>query len=336
MAKKKKQHTKRGAQPAPDPKRHVNDWHTMFYGALELILDSKLFSYQFQRSLTKGPLQIDAIIVKKLQDVEPTAKIAKLFLRDNIIEFKGPGDNMSVGDFYKVNAYAHLYRSITEAAPIREITLTFVERPYPEDMIKHFEEELGYTVEKKWPGIYYVTGGQFPVQLIETKALEDAENIWLKHLDNELGAQELVALMQAEYEEGKQEARTRYIQPLAKANMAAVEEVSKMAALTLDEFLEDWAKGRPALLERLAKNNGFIPAAVFAAERQKFAAERIAERQQAEAERVAERQQAEAERATERQKTIQKLNKMGLTDTEIAEFMELDLKTIQTYIAPSV
>jgi hypothetical protein len=142
MAKKKKKHTKRGARPAPDTKRHVNDWHTMFYGALELILDSKLFSYQFQRSLTKGPLQIDAIIVKKLQDVEPTAKIAKLFLRDNIIEFKGPGDNMSVGDFYKVHAYAYLYRSITETASIREITLTFVERPYPEDTIKHLEDEV--------------------------------------------------------------------------------------------------------------------------------------------------------------------------------------------------
>jgi DNA-binding NarL/FixJ family response regulator len=119
-----------------------------------------------------------------------------------------------------------------------------------------------------------------------------------------------------------------------------------MAEFSLDEFLEDWAKGRPALLERLAKNNGFIPASVFAAERQKFAAERIAERQQAEAERQqaeaerqqaeAERQQAEAELAAERQKTIQKLSKMGLTDTEIAEFMELDLQTIQTYIAPSV
>jgi hypothetical protein len=289
----------------------------MFYGALELILDNKLFSYQFQRELSKKPLQIDAIIVKKLLDVEPTAKIAKLFLRDNIIEFKGPGDNITIEDFYKVHAYAHLYRSITKEASIREITLTFVERPYPEDMIKHLKNELGYTVEKKWPGIYYVTGGQFPVQLIETKALEDAENIWLRHLDNELGAQELVAVMQAEYDEEKAEAHTRYIQPLAKANMAAVEEVSKMAEVTLDKFLENWAKGRPALLERLAKNNGFIPASVFEAERQKFADERTADRQKAEADR----QKAEAELKEERLKTAQKLRQKGWTEAEIAEFI---------------
>jgi hypothetical protein len=324
MAKKKKQHTKQGAQPAPDTKRHVNDWHTMFYGALELILDNKLFSCQFQRELTKQPLQIDAIIVKKLQNVEPAAKIAKLFLRDNIIEFKGPGDHLTIEDFYKVQAYAHLYRSITEEASISEITLTFVERPYPRKLINHLKKDLKYTVEKQWPGIYYVTGGQFPVQLIETKALEEAENIWLRHLSNRLGARELAELVDTKYDKEKYEAHTRYIQPLIKANMGAVEEMSNKKTVKMDEFLVDWAKRRPDIMERLVGDTGFIPPEVFEAERQKFEAER----QKAEAER----QKAEAER----QKTIQKLNKMGLTDTQIAEAMELDLKTIQTYIAPSV
>jgi hypothetical protein len=303
----------------------------MFYGAIELTLDSKLFSYIFQRELTKEPLQIDAIIVKKLRDVEPVAKIAKLFLRDNIIEFKGPDDYISIDDFYKVHAYAYLYRSITETASLREITLTFVEKRHPEKLIEHLEEALGYKVEIPWPGIYYVTGGQFPVQLIETKLLEDAENIWLRHLDKGLDVRDLAALMGAAYDADKHEAYVRYIQPLAKANMETLGEVSKMAATTLDEFLEEWANGRPALQERLANRYGFITPAVFETERQKVETERQkaeAERQKAEAER----QKAEAER----QKTIQKLNKKGLTDTEIAEVMELDVKTIQTYIAPAV
>jgi hypothetical protein len=270
---------------------------------------------------TKQPLQIDAIIVKKLQNVEPAAKIAKLFLRDNIIEFKGPGDHLTIADFYKVQAYANLYRSITKTASIREITLTFVERPYPRKLKKHLETELGYKVEKQWPGIYYVTGGQFPVQLIETKALEEAENIWLRHLNNRLGARELAELVDAQYNEEKYEAHTRYIQPLIKANMGAVEEMSNMKTVKTDEFLVDWAKRRPDIMERLVGDTGFIPPEVFEAERQRFEAER---------------QKAEAEQAAERQKTIQKLNKMGWTDTQIAEFMELDLQTIQTYIAPSV
>jgi hypothetical protein len=116
-------------------------------------------------------------------------------------------------------------------------------------LIKHLEKELGYRVEMKWPGIYYVFGRPFPIQLIVTKALEDDENIWLRHLDKGLDVEELSAVLHAEYDDDKHEAHTRYIQPLAKANMATVQEMSK---------------------------------------------------------------------------------------TEIAEFMELDLKTIQTYLAPSV
>jgi hypothetical protein len=338
MAKKQQQHTQ-------EPR---NDWHTMFYGALELILDSKLFSYQFQRELTKEPLQIDAIIVKKLRDVEPVEKIAKLFLRDNIVEFKGPDDYLSVEDFYKVHAYAYLYRVATKSASIKEMTLTFVEKRHPRDLIAHLEKELGYQVERKWSGIYYVQGGYFPVQLIETKLLEDSENIWLRHLDKGLGVAELAALLNTEYDEEKHEAHTRYIKPLVEANLVTLQEASEMAKASLDDFLVDYAAGRPALQERLVREFGLIPPEVFEAERQK--AERLkaeAERQKAEqlkaeAERLKaeteERLKAEAEAErlkveVERRKTIQKLNKKGWSDMEIAEFMELDLKTIQTYIA---
>jgi hypothetical protein len=349
-----KKHTKQGAQ-APNTKKPRDDWHTMFYGALELILDSKLFSYDFEHELTKEPLQIDAIIVKKLRDVESAVKIAKLFLRYNIIEFKGPGDYISIEDFYKVLAYAFLYRSTIKTASIREMTLTFVEKHYPMKLIKHLEEELNYRVEMKWPGIYYAFSGlfPFPIQLIVTKGLEDEENIWLRHLDKGLGVEELSEVLHAVYDDEKREAHTRYIKPLAQANMATVQEMSKMAELTFDEFMEDWVMNTPRVVEHVALRNGFIPAAVFEAERQKAAAERqkaeaeraaerqnaVAERQKAETERqkaAAEWQKAAAERqkaVAERQKTILKLHEKNWTDSEIAELMELDLKTIQTYIA---
>jgi DNA-binding NarL/FixJ family response regulator len=101
---------------------------------------------------------------------------------------------------------------------------------------------------------------------------------------------------------------------LVKANMATLEEMSKMAEFSLDDFVVNWADGHPAFQERLANHFGFVTASVFEAARQK----------------------AEAELSAERQKTIQKFHLKGWTDTEIAEFMELDLKTIQTYIAPAV
>jgi hypothetical protein len=50
-------------------------------------------------------LRIDALIIKKKADVVIKKNIAAVFRRDNIIEYKGPGDTLSVAGFSKTMAY---------------------------------------------------------------------------------------------------------------------------------------------------------------------------------------------------------------------------------------
>jgi hypothetical protein len=269
-------------------KKDIIDWHTMFYSALKLTLGDKLFTYTFEHSLTKEPLKIDVIIVKKLADVEPKALIAKLFLVENIVEFKGVGDYISIEDFYKIHAYAYLYRNTNPTSSIKEMTLTLVESRYPEKLIKHLKEELGYSVEEKWTGIYYVYGGQFPVQIINTKALVPSDLAFLKNIDRKLSPEALDKMMRIPHDESQREAYVRYIDLLTSANPEALEEVNKMMLVEFSNRIDRLAQDDPEFAQAMP----LVSKAAF---------NRVdAERQRAEAERQkaeAERQRAEAKAA---------------------------------------
>ena len=117
--------------------------------------DALQFISEYQ--LTTEPLRIDALIIKKAADVIIEKKIAAIFRRDNIVEYKSPADYVSVGDFYKIYGYACLYASLNKV-DITDLTLTFVESRHPRELIAHLKEKREYRVEEKSPGIYTITG----------------------------------------------------------------------------------------------------------------------------------------------------------------------------------
>ena len=81
------------------------------------------------------------------------------------------------------------YKSDTsqmDSIPIEELTITLVTGKYPRKLIHHLKTKLRYQVKKAESGIYYVTGDKIPIQIIVTKELTEAENLWLKSLTNEL------------------------------------------------------------------------------------------------------------------------------------------------------
>ena len=63
--------------------------------------------------LSKKPLQMDILIIKKLKDIQIRKDIGRIFRKHNIIEYKSPSDNLSINDFYKVYGYACVYQSDT-------------------------------------------------------------------------------------------------------------------------------------------------------------------------------------------------------------------------------
>ena len=68
-------------------------WHPGFYGAAELELDSNRDDLEFQReyNLSKKPLRLDLLIIKKLSDIKIKNEIGYLFKKYNIIELTDTG-----------------------------------------------------------------------------------------------------------------------------------------------------------------------------------------------------------------------------------------------------
>ena len=142
-------------------------------------------------------------IIKKLKDVPIRKTIGRIFRKHNIIEYKSPGDSLSINDFYKVYGYACIYQSntdrIKEIDP-QELTLTFVCSHYPRNLLRHLKHVRGISTEYQGRGIYYLKGDQIPMQLLIVPELTDTENYWLQSMRTDLQAGKEIQKLMCEYE----------------------------------------------------------------------------------------------------------------------------------------
>lgn len=104
-------------------------WHPAFCAAAELELSANRAELDFQReySLSKKPLQIDLLVVEKLDDVRIQNEIGRIFRRYNVIEYKSPGDGMTIDDFFKTVGYACIYKGLGETVdqiPVDQLTVS--------------------------------------------------------------------------------------------------------------------------------------------------------------------------------------------------------------------
>lgn len=151
-------------------------WHPAFCAAAELEFKENKTELDFQReyNLSKKPLQIDLLIVEKLDDVNVENEIGRIFRKYNVIEYKSPKDGLTIDDFFKTFAYAELYKSqgkTVDQIPINQLTVSVVREGKPEELFRSLEK-YGFTVDKKFEGIYYVYGLHLPVQIVVTKELD--------------------------------------------------------------------------------------------------------------------------------------------------------------------
>jgi hypothetical protein len=209
-------------------------WHPAFLQAVQLeLIDSKdSLEFKYEHQLTTEPLRIDLLIIKKPRDLAIDKNIARIFRSDNILEFKSPGDYLSVQDFLKVYAYACLYAAITPETEFSGITLTLVEQRHPRDLISYLTGERNYRVEETGPGIYTVKGDYLPIQIIETKRLSAGENLWLKSLTNDLESGAAQAILEGRKETARETPLSAYMDVLMRANPRAFMEALNMANRT--------------------------------------------------------------------------------------------------------
>lgn len=187
-------------------------WHPAFCAATELELRQDLDVLELipEYNLSKKPLQIDLVIIKKM-DWKRTLQneIGHIMRGHNILEYKGPGDELTIDSFFKVIGYASLYKAqgiAVNKIPASEVTVSFFRNAYPKALFQKLKKE-GYILKKMYPGIYYVRGKvPFPVQVVVTSQLERKAHCSLRVLTTQVEMQDAeLFLEQIHYLESKNE-----------------------------------------------------------------------------------------------------------------------------------
>lgn len=160
-------------------------WHPAFCAAMELEFkeDKDALDYEREHNLSKKPLQIDLLVIKKEAGRKLKNEIGDFFLEYNLMECKSPGDGLTIDDLYKVLGYACLYKSETgglDEVKDTDITISLVREEKPSKLLKQLSEK--YEVKKEGKGIYRVKGLLFPLQILVTGQLDPILHGWLHSL----------------------------------------------------------------------------------------------------------------------------------------------------------
>ena len=152
-------------------------WHPGFLGAMELeFIDYKdELVFDGEHQLSKEPLKMDLLIIKKKKDAVIANQIGAIFRQYNIFEFKSPRDSLTIDDYIKTVGYAYLYKGLGKSVneiPHSELTVTLVRDILPEGLFKSIAAEGG-TIRENYPGIYHISGiVGIPTQFVLTNKLD--------------------------------------------------------------------------------------------------------------------------------------------------------------------
>ena len=164
-------------------------WHPGFCSAMELEFSryKDLLDFNREFPLSKEPLRVDLLMIKKIKDIILDIDIGRLFKTYNIIEYKSPKDGLTIDDYIKTVGYAYLYKGLgatVDAVPLSELTATIVRDTEPTELFKKIKSEGG-SIEEKYPGVFFITGDVgIPTQFILTSSLSEDFHVCLRVLSN--------------------------------------------------------------------------------------------------------------------------------------------------------
>ena len=184
------------------------EWHPAFQASIQIEFEEECdkLTFEAEHLLSKKPMQIDELIIKVKDNETIQKNIGRIFRKYNIIEYKSPDDYLTVNDFYKVYGYCCFYQADTEnvlAILPEELTITFICNHYPRMMIQHLKKQRNLEIHQAGSGIYYITGDEFPIQLLITKELDQEENLWLQSLRKDIKDTQEIEFLLKTYEEKK-------------------------------------------------------------------------------------------------------------------------------------
>ncbi len=173
---------------ADSPKVVGIQWHPGFYGAAEIEFALNKNSLEFQReyNLSKEPIRMDLLVIKKLADICIENELGHIFKNYNVIEYKGPGDGLTIDDYFKTVGYACLYKGLGESVdqiPAEELTVSIFRESYPRELFEKLKS-MGVAVREYKPGIYYISGERvlFATQIVVIGQLDKKTHCTLRIL----------------------------------------------------------------------------------------------------------------------------------------------------------
>ena len=175
-------------------------WHPAFVAAmsLELWQDRDNLMYEKEYNLNTKPLSIDLLVLRKNTDMPIENEIGRIFRGHNILEYKSADDHLDVDVFYKVSAYAALYKANGErldSIRSEDVTVSLIRQTRPSGLFRYFRER-GIPVSNPYPGIYYIEGEVlFLTQIVVVQELDKASHIWLGALSGKMGKQDMAELL---------------------------------------------------------------------------------------------------------------------------------------------
>ncbi len=227
-------------------------WHPGFYGAAELEFLSNKGDLEFQRefNLSKEPIRMDLLIIKKLADVQIENELGHIFKKYNVAEFKSPDDALSIDDYYKTVGYACLYKGLGETVdqiPANELTISIFRESYPREMFEAMKN-LGMEIKERYPGIYYISGKQvlFDTQIVVTKQLDKETHRILRILSKHVREEDVRAFV---------EKAVQMSEPGDRNNVDAVLQVSVSANKEIYEAIRRCDKVMCEALRELMKED---------------------------------------------------------------------------------
>jgi hypothetical protein len=165
-------------------KRNI-DWHSGFAGGLGLCFRRYREKITIEREhlLSKQPLRIDFLVLKKQEGVLLDNAIGRGFRRYNIIEYKNPCDALNIDVIWKIIGYAGIYKSHggkVDAISDDEITISLFRYKVSDKLLEGLKNR-GLVIRTVEKGIYEITGlCKLPIRLISINELEEKELLALK------------------------------------------------------------------------------------------------------------------------------------------------------------
>ena len=154
------------------------EYHGPFISLLEMNTWGQRKALEFipEHPVTKGPLKTDCLVVKKNPYAVIKKAYAMLWRKFNIIEYKSWKAPLNMHVLAQAHTYANavLYRGTKlEPVNVENLTVTIFRHSYPRKFFKECRTR-GWTVEKKYPGVYKVEGFScIPTQVVVLRLVDD-------------------------------------------------------------------------------------------------------------------------------------------------------------------